>query len=138
MELECPLYLNYTRAIKAVQYTLLLFFALECNWRIIENMKYSLLFVILAAVLLSGCSNGSSKQTGQSLVSTQAAQLTATAMYAGGSAASPSIGMTPDQVLTLWGYPEEIHQDDVYGEQWIYPNNVSIYFKNGTVSKIQN
>ena len=94
--------------------------------------------MILSLILLSGCSNGSSSQAVQAAAGTQAAQLTATAMYAGGSAVAPSIGMTPDQVLTLWGYPEEIHQDNVYGEQWTYPNNVFIYFQNGTVSKIQN
>ena len=101
-------------------------------------MKYPLVLMMALIFLLSACSGILSNKTANSAVaSTQAAQLTATAMVSAGSATSPSIGMTPDQVLNMWGYPEEIHQDTVYGEQWTYPNNVTIYFQNGAVSKIQ-
>lgn len=101
-------------------------------------MKYLLPLLVAAIFLLSGCSGNTSGRTNPDVAGTQAAQLTATAISSMSPSTSPSIGMTPDQVLQLWGYPEAIHQDDVYGEQWVYPNNVSIYFQNGTVSKIQN
>jgi hypothetical protein len=98
-------------------------------------MKYLLPLMIVLALFLSGCSGNSS---GQAVIAkTQAAQLTAAAAMIG-SATSPTIGMTPDQVLKLWGYPQEIHQDTISGEQWLYPNNQSVYFENGTVSKVQN
>jgi hypothetical protein len=100
-------------------------------------MKYLLPLTFLLVILLSACSSDSSGHSAAvAITATQAAQLTATAsVYA--SANAPIIGMTPDQVLNVWGYPEEIHQDDISGEQWVYPNNVFVYFNNGTVSKVQ-
>ena len=91
--------------------------------------------MIVLILFLSGCSGNSAGQA--AIAKTRAAQLTAAAATIG-SATSPAIGMTPDQVLKLWSYPEEIRQDNISGEQWLYPNNQSVFFENGTVSKVQN
>jgi tetratricopeptide (TPR) repeat protein len=57
-----------------------------------------------------------------------------------GSASGIEIGMTENEVISILGEPDNKNNTttkDTKSSQWVYPNNLLIYFENGKVNAIQ-